>query len=93
MVWYSHLLSNFPQSVVIHTVKGFSVLNETEVDIFYGIPCFLYDPTNVGNLIMVPLSLKVLQAILQQYVNQVFPDGQAGFRKGRGTRGQIANIH
>jgi len=62
MVWYSHLLSNFPQSVVIHTVKGFSVLNETEVDIFYGIPCFLYDPTNVGNLIMVPLSLKVLHS-------------------------------
>ena len=37
--------------------------------------------------------LKVLQAILQQYVNQVFPDGQAGFRKGRGTRDQIVNIH
>ena len=51
MVWYSHLLKNFPQFVVIHTVKGFSVVNEVEVDIFLELPCFLHDPTNVGNLI------------------------------------------
>ena len=46
MVWYSHLLKSF----VIHTVKGFSVVNETEVDVFLEFPCFLYDPANVGNL-------------------------------------------
>ena len=48
---YSHLFKNFPQFVVIHTVNGFSVVNETEVDVFLEFPCFLYDPTNVGNLI------------------------------------------
>ena len=51
MVWYSHLLKNFPQFVVIHTVKGFSVVNEAEVDVFLEFFCFLYDPTDVGNLI------------------------------------------
>ena len=51
MVWYSHLLKNFPQFVVIHTVKGFSVVNEAEVDVFLEISCFFYDPTDVGNFI------------------------------------------
>ena len=46
---YSHLFKNFPQFIVIHTVKGFSTVNKT--DIFLELPCFLYDPTNVGNLI------------------------------------------
>ena len=51
VVWYSHLFQNFPQFVVIHTVKGFSIVNEAEVDIFLEFPCFLSDRTNVGNLI------------------------------------------
>ena len=51
VVWYSHLLKNFLQFVVIHTVKGFSVVNEAEVDVFLEFSCFLYDPTDVGNLI------------------------------------------
>ena len=51
MVWYFHLFKNFLQFVVIHTVKGFSVVNETEVDIFLKFPLFLYDPVNAGNLI------------------------------------------
>ena len=51
MVWYSYLFENFPQSAVIHTVKGFSIVNEAEVDIFMEFSCFFYDPTNVGNLI------------------------------------------
>ena len=51
MVWYFHLFKHFPQFVVIHTVKGFSVVNETEVNVFLEIPCFLYNPMNVGNLI------------------------------------------
>ena len=51
MVWYSHLLKIFPQFVVIHTVKGFSIVNEAEVDIFLEFSCFFYDPTNVGSLI------------------------------------------
>ena len=51
MAWYSHLLKNFPQSVVIHTVKGFSVVNQAEVDVFLEFACFFYDPTGVGSLI------------------------------------------
>ena len=51
MVWYSHLLKNIPQFVVIHTVEGFSIINEAEVDIFLEFPWFFYDPTNVGSLI------------------------------------------
>ena len=51
VVWYSHLLQNFLQFVVIHTAKGFSVVNEAEVDGFLEFPCLLCDPTDVGNLI------------------------------------------
>ena len=50
MVWYSHLLRNFPQFVVIHTVEGFSVVNEAEVDIFLEFSCFFDDPGDAGNL-------------------------------------------
>ena len=51
MVWYSHLLKSFPQFVVIHTVKGFSIVNEAEEDVFLELSCFFDDPTDVGNLI------------------------------------------
>ena len=51
MVWYSYLFKSFPQFVMIHTVKGFSVADETEIDVFLKFPCLLYNPTNVGNLI------------------------------------------
>ena len=51
VVWYFHLFKNFPQFVVIHTVKGFSIANEAEVDVLLEFPCFFYDPTDVGNLI------------------------------------------
>ena len=51
MFWYSHPFKNFPQSTVIHTVKGFSVVNEAEVDVFLEFSCFFYDPVDIGNLI------------------------------------------
>ena len=51
MVWYSHLLKNFPQFVVIYTVKGFGIVNKAEVDVFLEFSCFFYDPDDVGNLI------------------------------------------
>ena len=51
MVWYSHLLKNFPQFVVIHTVKGFCIVNKAEVGVFLEFSCFFYDPRDVGNLI------------------------------------------
>ena len=50
VVWYSHPLKYFPQFVVIHTVKGFSVVSEAEAAAFLELPHFLWDPTNVGNL-------------------------------------------
>ena len=50
MVWYSYLLKNFPQCVVIHTAKGFSVINEAEVDVFLELSCFFDDAADVGNL-------------------------------------------
>ena len=51
VVWYSHLLQDFPQFVVIHTVKGFGIVNKAEVDVFLAFSCFFNDPTDVGNLI------------------------------------------
>ena len=51
MVWYSHLLKNFPQFIMIHTVKGFGIVNKAEIDVFMEISCFFIDPADVGNLI------------------------------------------
>ena len=51
VVWYSHLLKNFPQFAVIHTVKGFGVVNKAEIDVFLELSCFFHDPEDVGNLI------------------------------------------
>ena len=53
MICYSHSLKNFPQFVVVHTVKGFSIVSEADVDFFLEFPCFLYDPMDVDNLITV----------------------------------------
>ena len=50
MVWYSHLFKNFPQFVVIHTVKGFGIVNKAEVDVFLELSCFFDDLVDVGNL-------------------------------------------
>ena len=51
MVWYSHLLQNFPQFIVIHTVKVYGIVNKTEIDVFLKLSCFFIDPMDVGNLI------------------------------------------
>ena len=51
MVWYSHLLKNFPQFVVIHTVKDFGIVNKAEIDVFLELSCFFDDPADVGSLI------------------------------------------
>ena len=50
MVWYSHLLKNFPQFIVIHTVEGFGIVNKAEIDVFLELSCFFDDPADVGNL-------------------------------------------
>ena len=51
MVWYSHLLKNFPQFIVIHTAKGFGLVNKAEINVFLELSCFSDDPVDVGNLI------------------------------------------
>ena len=51
MVWYAHLFQNFPQFVVIHTVKGFGIVNNAEIDVFLELSYFFDDPADVGNLI------------------------------------------
>ena len=51
VVWYSHLFQNFPQFIVIHTVKGFGIVNKEEIDVFLELSCFLGDPANIVNLI------------------------------------------
>ena len=51
MVWYAHLFQNFPQFIVIYTVKGFGIANKAEIDAFLELSCFLDDPADVGNLI------------------------------------------
>ena len=51
VVWYSHLFKNLPQFVVIHIVKGFSIVSKAELDVFLELSCFLHDPVDVGNLI------------------------------------------
>ena len=51
MVWYSHLVQNFPEFVVIHTVKGFGIVNKAEMGVFLDLSCFFDDPVTVGNLI------------------------------------------
>ena len=53
MVWYSHLFHNFPQFIVIHTVKGFGIVNKAEIDVFLELSCFFDDPVDIGNLISV----------------------------------------
>ena len=56
MVWYSHLFQNFAQFIVIHTVKGFSIVNKAEIDVFLELSCLFDDPSDVGNLISQVLS-------------------------------------
>ena len=51
MVWYSHFFQNFPQFIVIHTVKGFGIVNKAEIDVFLELSCFYNNPVDVGNLI------------------------------------------
>ena len=99
---------------MIHTVKGFGIVNKAEIDVFWNSLTFAMIQRMMGkkkvilkkgnakvcsNYLAVALishaskvMLKILQAMLQQYMNRELPDVQAGFRKGRGTRDQIANI-
>ena len=51
VVWYSHLFQNFPQFIVIHTVKGFGIVNQAEIDLFLELSCYFHDPADIGSFI------------------------------------------
>ena len=74
MVWYSYLFKDFPQFVVIHTVKGFGMVNKAEIDVFLELSCFFDDSTDVGNLIsgssaFSKISLNILKFTVQVLLN------------------------
>ena len=73
MVWYSYLLKNFPQFVVIHRVKGFSIVNEVEVDIFLEFSCFFHDPADVINLISVSSAFSKSSLNIWNFLVHVLP--------------------
>ena len=60
MVWYSLLFQNFPQFIVIHTVKGFGIVKKPNIDVFLELSCFFNDPTDVGNLILLLFETQLL---------------------------------
>ena len=71
MVWYAHLSQNFPQFVVIHTVKGFGIVNKAETDVFLELSCFFDDPADVGNLISGSSAFSKSNLITQRFMVHV----------------------
>ena len=79
MVWYSHLLKSFPQFVVIHTVKGFGIVNKAEIDVFLELSCFFNDPTDVDNLISGSSASKAILNIREFTVHVLLKPGLENF--------------
>ena len=100
MVWYSHLLQNFPQFIEIHTAEGLGIVKEL-CNFYYRSRKHSHEKNEKWKIydliifasIKYPQMLKILQARLQQYVSHELPDVQAGFRNVRGTTDQIPNIY
>ena len=72
MVWYSHLLKDFPQFVVIHTLKGFGIVNKAEIDVFLELSCFFDDPADVGNLTSVSSAFSKTSLNIWKFTVRVF---------------------
>ena len=72
VVWYSHLFQNFPQFVVIHTVKGLGIVNKTEIDVFMELSCFFNDPVEFGNLISGPSAFSKTSFNIWEFTVHVF---------------------
>ena len=70
MVWYSHLLQNFPQFIVIHTVKGFGIVNKAERDVFLKLSGFVDDPTDVSNLISGSSAFSKTSLNIWKFINE-----------------------
>ena len=80
MVWYSHLFHNFPQFVVIHTVKGFGIVNKAEVDVFLELSCFFDNAMDIGNLISGSFAFSKFSLNLWRFtVNILLKPGLANF--------------
>ena len=71
MAWYSHLLKNFPQFIVIHTVKGFGVVNKAEIDGFLELSCFFPDAADVGNLISGSSAFSITSLNIKKFMVQI----------------------
>ena len=65
--WYSHLCKNFPQCVVIHTVKDFGIVNKVDVDVFLEFSCFYFDAVDVGNLILGSTAFSISSLYIQKF--------------------------
>ena len=72
MVWHSHLFQNFPQFIVIHTVKGFGIVNKAEIDVFLELSCSFDDPVDVGNLISCSSALSKSSLIIWKFMVHIF---------------------
>ena len=73
MVWYSHLFQNFPQFIVIHTIKGFGIVNKAEIDVFLEFSSFIHDPADVGNLISSSSAFSKLYIKLNSKLGSLYP--------------------
>ena len=73
MLWYSHLFQNFPQFVVIHTVKDFGIVNKAEIDVFLELSCFFDDPADVGNLVSGSSVFPKTSLTISNFTIQVWP--------------------
>ena len=87
VVWYSHLFQNFPQFIVIHTVKGFGIVNKAEIDVFLEFSCFFDDPADVGNLVSGSSAFSKTSlnngSFIHNWQNPLWDTYKVGFRAGR----------
>ena len=72
VVWYSHLFQNFAQFIVIHTVKGFGIVNKAEIDVFLKLSCFFYDLADVGNLISGSSAFSKISLNIRKFMVQIY---------------------
>ena len=71
MVWYSHLFQNFPMFIVMHTVKGFGIVNKAEVYVFLEFSCFFYKPMDIGNLNSVSSAFQIQLEHLEAHGSRI----------------------
>ena len=78
VVWYSHLFQNFPQFIVIHTVKGFGIVTKAEIDVFLELSCFFDDPADVGNLISGSSAFSIVDGMVRKQQLELDMEQQTG---------------